>query len=78
MRSGRFARRERAPARTTYTDAKAPEWSARRAEAPTHAAMHAHAMLDKGDLDGQKTWKAIIRAIEDIQRGERDVGEPIN
>jgi len=35
-------------------------------------------MLDKGDLDGLKVWKAIIKAIEELRRGERKEGERIN
>ena len=43
--------------------------------AAIHAAMRADAMLDEGDLDGQRVWKAIVRAIEDVQRGERTEGD---
>ena len=32
------------------------------AEAPIHAAMHAEAMLDRGDLDGQRVWVRILNA----------------
>ena len=39
--------------------------------------MKADAMLDKGDIDGQRVWKAIVKAIEDIQRGERKEGDPL-
>ena len=38
-------------------------------DAVIEAAMRADAMLDMGDLDGQRVWNAIVRAIEDIQRG---------
>ncbi len=34
------------------------------AEAPIHAAMQADAMLEKGDLDGQRAWLRIRKAIE--------------
>ena len=44
-------------------------------DAVIKAAMKADAMLDKGDLDGQRAWKAVLRAIEDIQREERREGE---
>lgn len=44
-------------------------------DAALEAAARADAMLDEGDLDGQRVWKAIIKAIEDIQRGERKEGE---
>ena len=42
------------------------------------AAIRADAMLDEGDLDGQRVWKAVVRAIEELQRGERREGERIN
>ena len=38
------------------------------AEASIHAAMNADAMLEKGDLDGQRVWLRNIRAIEKLQR----------
>ena len=41
-------------------------------DAVIEAAMRADAMLDKGDLDGQRVWKAIVRAIEELQRGGRE------
>ncbi len=41
------------------------------------AAKNADAMLDKGDLDGQRIWKAILAAVEEIQRGERKEGEQL-
>ncbi len=37
--------------------------------------MKADAMLEKGSLDGQRVWKAIVRAIDELQRGERKEGE---
>ena len=33
-------------------------------EAPIHAALNADAMLDRGDLDGQRAWLRIVKAIE--------------
>ena len=42
------------------------------------AAMKADAMLDKGDLDGQRVWKAIVKAIEELQRGERKERERLH
>ena len=33
-------------------------------EAPIHAAMPADAMLEKGDLDGQRVWLRILKATE--------------
>ncbi len=40
-------------------------------DAVLEAAKKADAMLEKGDLDGQRVWKAIVRVIKDTQRGER-------
>ncbi len=34
------------------------------AEAPIHAAMRADAMLDRGDMDGQRVWLRILRAVD--------------
>jgi hypothetical protein len=34
-------------------------------DAVIEAAIRADAMLDKGDLDGQRAWKAMVRAIEE-------------
>ena len=36
------------------------------AEAPIHAAMKADAMLDKGDLDGQRAWLRILKAVKTL------------
>ena len=36
------------------------------AEAPIHAAMHADAMLDRGDLDGQRVWLRILAAVKEL------------
>ena len=47
-------------------------------DAVIEAAMKADAMLDKGDLGGQRVRKAIVKAIEEVQRGERKEGERIN
>ena len=33
-------------------------------EAPIHAALNADAMLEKGDLDGQRVWLRIRKAID--------------
>ena len=35
-------------------------------EAPIHAAMHADAMQEKGDLDGRAVWLRIVKAIEAV------------
>ena len=36
------------------------------AEAPIEAAMHADAMLEKGDLDGQRVWLRIVKAVKTL------------
>ena len=36
-------------------------------KAHIHAAMRADEFSEKGDLDGQRTWLRIIRAIEDLR-----------
>ena len=36
------------------------------AEAPIHGAMHADAMLDKSDLDGQRVWLRILAAVKEL------------
>ncbi len=35
-------------------------------EAPIEAAMHADAMLDKGDFDGQRVWLCILAAVNEL------------
>ncbi len=47
-------------------------------DAPTHAAMNADAMLDKGDLDGYAVWKRILRAVEELQKVEPSAGSSIH
>ena len=36
------------------------------AEAPIEAALRYDAMLSKGDLDGQRIWKRVLAAINDL------------
>ena len=45
------------------------------AEASIHAAMRADAMLDNGDLDGQRVWLRIIRAIKELLQCQPKAGE---
>ncbi len=45
------------------------------AEATIHAAMNADAMLDRGDLDGQRVWLRIIRAIEELLQRQPKAGK---
>ncbi len=47
-------------------------------DAALDAAMCAIAMFDKGDLDRYAVWKRILRAVEEIQRKERDPNESMH
>ncbi len=47
-------------------------------DAPTHAAMRAVAMLDKGDLGGYAVWRRILRAVEGLQKTEPKPGEAVH
>ena len=38
-------------------------------EAPVHAASRADELLADGDIDGQRVWMRIQRAIEELLRG---------
>jgi hypothetical protein len=46
-------------------------------DAALHAAGRADELLEDGDLDGAATWRAIMFAIEELQRGRLD-GESLN
>ncbi|MCH7888318.1 MAG: hypothetical protein IIA00_03465 [Proteobacteria bacterium] len=43
-------------------------------EAAIHAAMRADAMLDKGDLDGQRVWLRIVKAVGELLARGRETG----
>ncbi len=45
-------------------------------DAGLEAAMRADAMLAKGDLDGKRAWLRIMKAVDELQRTERQSGEP--
>ncbi len=47
-------------------------------DAPIHAAMRADEILEAGDLDGQATWKQILKTIEELQSRERPEGEKLH
>jgi hypothetical protein len=47
-------------------------------DAPLLAARRCDALLANGDVDGERVWKSILRAVEELQRTERKDGEPIN
>ena len=36
-------------------------------DAPIHATMRADAVLDAGDLDGDRVWRRILRAVGELQ-----------
>ena len=40
-------------------------------DAVIHAAMRADALLDAGDLDGQRVWLRVIEAIKVLSRPDR-------
>jgi hypothetical protein len=42
------------------------------------AAKRAHALLERGDVDGQRMWKAILRAVEELIRTARNPDEQLN
>jgi len=39
--------------------------------AALEATHRADAMLEKGDMDGRRVWKRILKAIEELERTER-------
>ncbi len=47
-------------------------------DAALDATTWAIAMLDKGDLDRYAVWKRILRAVDEIQRIERNSKEPLH
>ena len=47
-------------------------------EAPLMAARRCDALLAHGDVDGQRVWMSILRAVEELWRTERKDGERID
>jgi hypothetical protein len=47
-------------------------------QAPLMAAKCADALLELGDIEGQRTWKAVLRALQELARKEREPGERVN
>ena len=47
-------------------------------EAALMAARRCDALLANGDVDGERVWKSILRAVEELRRTERKDGEPVN
>ena len=46
-------------------------------DAPLHAAERADQLLEEGDTEGAAIWRAIVAAIEELQR-ERGPDEAVN
>jgi hypothetical protein len=46
--------------------------------APLMAAQRADAMLELGDVDGQRVWKTVLRAVLELTRTERGPGGRVN
>jgi hypothetical protein len=46
-------------------------------DAGTRAAQWADELLQDGDTEGAAIWRAIMSAIEELQRGRHE-GEPLN
>ena len=47
-------------------------------DAQFEAARLADAMLDRGDLEGQRVWKRVLRAIDELRRNEPGAGEALH
>lgn len=46
--------------------------------AAIHAAMRADALLDAGDLDGQRVWLRVIEAIKVLADADRPMGSVVH
>jgi hypothetical protein len=46
-------------------------------DAPIRAAERTDGLLEDGDIEGAAIWRAIVAAIEELQRGRQD-GESVN
>ena len=58
------------PARPYTPETLAERWGC-------SSALRADALLDEGDTDGAAAWRAIVKAIEELQRDRRP-GEAVN
>jgi hypothetical protein len=47
-------------------------------QAPLLAARRADVLLERGDVDGQRVWKAVLRAVEELIRTARKPNEQLN
>ena len=48
------------------------------AEAPIEAAMHADAMLERGDLDGRAVWLRILSAVNELLASQPGDGAAVH
>jgi hypothetical protein len=48
------------------------------ADAAIQAAMRADELMQRGDLDEQRVWLQIVRAIEELQRNTPSEGEQVH
>ena len=48
------------------------------AEAPIEATMTADAMLDRGDLDGQRVWLRVLAAVNELLDTRPGVGAAVH
>jgi hypothetical protein len=46
-------------------------------QAPLMAARRADALLELGDVDGQRVWKGVLRAVPELLRRDRRSDEPL-
>ncbi len=47
-------------------------------QAPLMAASRADALLYRGDVDGQRVWKAVPQVVQELIRLDRKPGERVN
>jgi hypothetical protein len=47
-------------------------------QAPLMAAKRAKAMIEVGDVDGVRTWKAFLRAVIELTRKRRESDARVN
>jgi hypothetical protein len=47
-------------------------------QAPLMAAKRADTLLDLGDIDGQRVWKEVLRAVRELIRRDRKPYEQLN
>jgi hypothetical protein len=47
-------------------------------QAPLMAASRADALLYRGDVDGQRVWKAVLRAVQELIRPHQKPGDRVS